>query len=105
MWRVSWNTGSGELYAARLDASEVQVLGLYDSVEAVAAALPGWGQRGLRPGGLDWVRERTRDFGVGVAGGQGGAARGVVGDVGWLRGELARQVERVDRGVGLGLER
>lgn len=65
-WRVSWNSGSHELFAARLDGREVQVLAVYDSAEQAAASLSGWGQHVRRPGGLDWLRERTRDFGVAV---------------------------------------
>ena len=32
-WRVSWNSGSRELFAARLDRTEVQVLGTYPDVD------------------------------------------------------------------------
>lgn len=69
-WRVSWNSGSHELFAARLDGREVQVLAVYDSAAEVGAALTGWGQQALRPGGLDWMREQTRDFGIAVGGGR-----------------------------------
>lgn len=69
-WRVSWNSGSHELFAARLDGREVQVLAVYDSAAEADAALAGWGQLALRPGGLDWMREQTRDFGIAVGGGR-----------------------------------
>lgn len=69
-WRVSWNSGSHELFAARLDGREVQVLAVYDSAAEAGAALARWGQHALRPGGLDWMREQTRDFGIAVGGGR-----------------------------------
>jgi hypothetical protein len=65
-WRVSWNSGSRELFAARLDRREVQVLGMYPGVSAVLSALGEWAPRALEAGGLDWVRFETRDFGVGT---------------------------------------
>lgn len=64
-WRVSWNSGTGELFAARRDRTEVQVLGLYPTAEAAAASIAGWAQRALEPSGLDWLREVTSDFGIG----------------------------------------
>lgn len=65
-WRVSWNSGSRELFAARLDRREVQVLGRYPDVAAALSALGEWAPRALEVGGLDWVRFETRDFGVGT---------------------------------------
>lgn len=63
-WRVSWNSGSRELFATRLDRTEVQVLGMYSDVEAVSSTLDDWGPRAREVGGLDWLRYETRDFGV-----------------------------------------
>ena len=62
-WRVSWNGGSGELFAARLDRSEVQVFGTYPDVDSASAALGDWAPRALEVGGLDWLRYEMRDAG------------------------------------------
>ncbi len=59
-WRLSWNGGSGELFAARLDRSEVQVLGTYPDVESVSSALSEWGRRALEVGGLEWLCAEMR---------------------------------------------
>jgi hypothetical protein len=60
-WRVSWNGGSGELFAARLDGSEVQVFGTYPDVDSVSVALGDWAPRALEVGGLDRLRYQVRD--------------------------------------------
>jgi hypothetical protein len=60
MWRVSWNTGTGELYAARRDNADLHVLGIAKTLVEVDQALHGWGAQAERPGGLEWVFERTR---------------------------------------------
>jgi hypothetical protein len=65
-WRVSWNSGTGELFAARRDHGELQVLGLYPTADVAAVSIAGWAQRALGPGGLDWLREVTSDFGIGA---------------------------------------
>ena len=62
-WRVSWNGGSGELFAARLDRSEVQVFGTYSDVDSASAVLGDWAPRALEVGGLDWLRYEMRDSG------------------------------------------
>ena len=62
-WRVSWNGGSGELFAARLDRSEVEVFGTYPDVDSVSAALGDWALRALEVGGLDWLRYQMRGAG------------------------------------------
>lgn len=62
-WRVSWNGGSGELFAARLDGSEVQVFGTYPEVDSATVALGDWAPRALEVGGLDWLRYQMRDAG------------------------------------------
>jgi len=63
-WRLSWNTGSGELVAVTGGDDDVEVLGRFDSAEDVSKAVPDWAQRALRPGGLDHTRhdlaERAR---------------------------------------------
>lgn len=58
-WRVSWNTGTGEVYAARRDRTDPHVLGIAKTFVEVETALQGWGARCDRPGGLEWVFERT----------------------------------------------
>jgi hypothetical protein len=58
-WRVSWNTGTGELIAARNDQSEMEVLTTSRTLEDVRAAIDGWETRALAPGGLDWMRRVT----------------------------------------------
>ena len=55
-WRLSWNTGSGELVAVTRGGDDVEVLGRFDSAEEVSRALPDWAQRALRPDGLDGAR-------------------------------------------------
>jgi hypothetical protein len=52
-WRVSWNTGTGELIAARNDESEMEVLTTFRTVDDVRAAIDGWETRALVPGSLD----------------------------------------------------
>ena len=56
MWRVSWNSGSGELVAVTHAGDEVEVLGQFDSADDVTQALPHWARQALHPGGLDDVR-------------------------------------------------
>ena len=52
-WRLSWNTGSGELVAVTRTGDDVEVLGRFDSADEVSRTLPDWPQRALRPDGLD----------------------------------------------------
>ena len=80
-WRLSWNTGSGELVAVTRGGDDVEVLGRFDSAEDVSQALPDWAQRALRPGGLDDARhdlaERARGLtraGVVISGVRDGAS-------------------------------
>lgn len=87
-WRVSWNSGSRELFAARLDRTEVQVLGTYPDVEAASSALGEWGLRALEVGGLDWLRYETRDLGVGSRN-NGSVTVLDPADRDWLRNRLA----------------
>ncbi len=70
VWRVSWNSGSHELFAARRDGGGVQVLAVCDSSAEAESVLAGWARHAGRPGGLDWVRERTRGVGAVVGDGR-----------------------------------
>lgn len=58
-WRVSWNRGSGALYATNRDETVVEDLGTFASEIDVPAALPGWGTHHRDPNGLDWVRTQV----------------------------------------------
>ena len=73
-WRVSWNTGSGELVAVNRTGDDVEVLGTFATVEDVRDAIPDWPERAVRPGGLDDLRrdlaehERSRSMAAAVFG-------------------------------------
>lgn len=58
-WRVSWNRGSGGLYATNRDETVVENLGTFGTEIDVTAALPEWGTHHRDPNGLDWVRQQT----------------------------------------------
>ena len=58
-WRVSWNRGSGELYATNRDESMVEDLGIFATEAGVTTALPEWGTHHHDPNGLDWVRQQV----------------------------------------------
>jgi len=59
-WRVAWNTGTGEIYAARRDEADLHVLGIARTLVEAETALQGWASHANQPGGLDWAIERTR---------------------------------------------
>lgn len=61
-WRIAWNTGTGEMYAARRDNADLRVLGIARTVAEAENALQGWASRANQPGALDWAIERTRDL-------------------------------------------
>ena len=102
-WRVSWNGGSGELFAARLDRSEVQVLGTYPDVEAVSSALGDWGPRALEVGGLDWLRHETRHADRSDREREKSAGLGS-DDRNWLRDRLADSPVPGTPDLGVGIE-
>lgn len=55
-WRVVWLEATGELFATRLPAGPVEVVGVFTSRPAVEVALRGWWHMcGVR-GGLGWLR-------------------------------------------------
>jgi hypothetical protein len=58
-WTVSYNTGTGELYAHTRSGDDVEVLGQFADPQDVADALPEWGRRSQQPGSLDWARRET----------------------------------------------
>lgn len=58
-WRVSWNRGSGALYATNRDETIVEDLGTFPTEHDVTAALPEWGTHHHNPAGLDWVRQQV----------------------------------------------
>jgi hypothetical protein len=58
-WTVTYNTGTGELYAHTRTGTDIEVLGQYPDPQDVADALPDWGRRGRQAGSLDWVRRQT----------------------------------------------
>lgn len=59
-WRVSWNSGSGELFAVSRRDETVEVLGEFKTVDDVEQALSGWEYRTEITGGLEWARGRAR---------------------------------------------
>ena len=61
-WRIAWNTGTGEVYAARRDDADLHVLGIARTFPEAEMALQGWAIHASQPGGLDWAIERTRDL-------------------------------------------
>ena len=103
-WRVSWNGGSGELFAARLDRSEVEVFGTYPDVDSVSTALGDWAPRALEVGGLDRLRYEMRDAGRADLVRESYA---VVGEDerGWLRERLADPPVVRPPDLGAGIER
>lgn len=103
-WRVSWNGGSGELFAARLDRSEVQVFGSYPDVDSASAALGDWARRALEVGGLYWLRYQMRDAGRTDLAHESCA---VVGEDErcWLRERLADPAVLRPPDLGTGIER
>ena len=58
-WAVTYNTGTGELYARTRNGDDVEVLGQFADPQDVAEALPDWGRRSTQPGSLDWVRREA----------------------------------------------
>ena len=56
-WAVTWNSGTGELYAHNRD--DIEVLGTFDTAHDVKEALPDWAHHAVQPGGLDWARRLT----------------------------------------------
>ena len=63
-WRVSWNPGSGELYAARRDGTAVEILARYATEHAATEAVTGWATAAPQPDGLDTLRAHLRDVAV-----------------------------------------
>jgi len=58
-WAVTYNTGTGELYARTRNGDDVEVLGQFSDPQDVAEALPDWGRRSTQPGSLEWVRREA----------------------------------------------
>ena len=56
---MSWNRGSGALYATNRDENVVEDLGTFANEAGVTAALPEWGTHHQDPNGLDWVRQQV----------------------------------------------
>ena len=61
-WRVSWNTGTGEVFAARCDRTDLHVLGIAETLAHVVSALQGWRANVDRHDGLEWVFAQTRQL-------------------------------------------
>jgi hypothetical protein len=53
-WRIAWNTGTGEMYAARRDNTDLHVLGIARTFAEAESALQGWASHANQSGGLDW---------------------------------------------------
>lgn len=54
-WRVSWNTGSGELHTVNHRTSTVTVLGVFKNEADVENAINGWSKHHDDPDGLAWL--------------------------------------------------
>lgn len=50
-WRIAWNTGTGEMYAARRDNADLHVLGIARTFAQAEMALQGWVSHANQPGG------------------------------------------------------
>ena len=61
-WRIAWNTGTGEVYAARRDNADLRVLGIARTFAEAETALQGWASHADQPDGFDWAIKRTRDL-------------------------------------------
>ena len=58
-WAVTYNTGTGELYARSRSGDDVEVLGQFADPQDVADAVPDWGRRSMQSGSLDWIRREA----------------------------------------------
>ena len=58
-WAVTYNTGTGELYARTRNGDDVEVLGQFADPQDVADAVPDWGRRSMQSGSLDWIRREA----------------------------------------------
>lgn len=58
-WAVTYNTGTGELYARTRTGDDVEVLGQFPDPQDVADAVPDWGSRSMQSGSLDWIRREA----------------------------------------------
>ena len=54
-WAVTYNTGTGELYARTRIGDDVEVLARFADPQDVADAVPEWGRRSMQAGSLDWI--------------------------------------------------
>lgn len=71
-WAVTYNTGTGELYARTRSGDDIEVLAQFADPQDVADAVPDWGRRSMQSGSLDWIRREalalhtaTREFWAG----------------------------------------
>lgn len=55
-WAVTYNTGTGELYARTRIGDDIEVLGQFADPQDVTEAVPEWGRRSMQAGSLDWIR-------------------------------------------------
>lgn len=54
-YRVSYNPGTGSLYAINTSTQHIEALGTFVSPGDIDAALDGWAERHETPDGFDWV--------------------------------------------------
>lgn len=59
-WRLSWNTGSGELHTVNHRTSTVTVLGVFPNENEVEDSIAGWSKRHDDPNGLAWLDAVTQ---------------------------------------------
>lgn len=61
-WAVTYNTGTGELYARTRCGDDVELLGQFADPQQVADAVPDWGRRSSLAGSLDWIKRELPDL-------------------------------------------
>lgn len=61
-WAVTYNTGTGELYARTRRGDDVELLGQFADPQHVADAVPEWGRRSRQAGSLDWIKRELPDL-------------------------------------------
>lgn len=93
-WKLTWNGGTGELYAHSRD--DIEVLRTFDTALDVKRALPDWARHAVQPGGLDWARRLTIGADVTTPSDGGVAVYGIVLGTDGTHTKLHQPVEHPD---------
>lgn len=59
-WALTYNCGTGELYARTRSGDDVDVLARFADPQDVTDTIPDWGRRSMQNGSLDWVTRHLR---------------------------------------------